>query len=127
MNNYYKRMLSVWLVLSIGFCTVAFSQTTAMGSLTSVLRHNFREKEKGNRIKWTWQLPDGVIKAFNTSSFCNWYIEKMFRYTEDGKFLYAFDINNSNLLDGDHLPCFTRKSRLTVTNEGTVVGIATSE
>lgn len=128
MNTSSKRISLLWLLISMVLSNVACSQTVTMGSTSTATfsTHKPGERERLSRIKWSWQLPESIRKAFEKSTFCNWYIEKMISYDANGRTLYSFFLDNSNLLDGDHFPGFFKKNRLTIADDGTVVDIATS-
>jgi hypothetical protein len=69
-------------------------------------------------IKWTWQLPSSVKKAFKESPFKNLFIEKIIRYDCSGKVFFKFYLNNGNLLDGDHYDSFLKKDSLKIFDSG---------
>ncbi|MGZ3845126.1 MAG: hypothetical protein ACXVBH_03665 [Flavisolibacter sp.] len=129
MNSSSKRMSLLWLLTSMVLSNAASSQTVTMDSTSTASFSTFNsgEREGQNTIKWSWQLPQSIKKAFDKSTVCNWYIEKMISYDAKGRTLYSFFLDNSNLLDGDHYHCFFKKSRLTFAADGTIVDIATSK
>jgi len=129
MNNFYLRMFSLCLLSTVLWVTAAFSQTTTKGPgiRTTSFSGKSGESETRNRIKWSWQLPHTIRRAFYHSVYCNWYIEKMISFNADGKTLYAFYLNNSCMLDGDHLDAFLKRSKLMLTEEGIIVGNNNSE
>lgn len=73
------------------------------------------------QIKWTWQLPREVRKAFNKSSHADWYIEKMIRHDSADKAFYRFYLNNGDLLDGDHHDSFLQSISLDIADNGLIV------
>ncbi|MGZ3937830.1 MAG: hypothetical protein ACXVLT_03865 [Flavisolibacter sp.] len=129
MNSSFKRMSLLCLLTSIVLSNRASSQTVTLGyrSTASFSTYKPGERERQSRIKWSRQLPESIRKAFDKSTVCNWYIEKMISYDAKGRTLYSFFLDNSNLLDGDHYHCFFKKSRLTFAADGTIVDIATSK
>lgn len=79
------------------------------------------EKEIGQKIKWTSQLPAVVRKAFKNSAYSSWYIEKMTSYNRGEETVYTFYLNNSSLLDGEHRESMAKKKTLTVSDKGVIV------
>lgn len=73
------------------------------------------------KVKWTWQLPATVRKAFNKSQYSNWYIEKITSCNFAGKTIYRFCINNGNLLDGDHYDSFLKPGSLDISGDGIII------
>lgn len=79
------------------------------------------DKKTISRIKWTWQLPAPVRKAFNQSQYKDCFIENMKVYDSSGKTFYRFFFNNGNLLDGDHYDSFLKKGYLDISDSGVIV------
>jgi hypothetical protein len=120
------------ILLCLGIIVVsnpAYSQIQVTNDITSsaTVGPTITHPTKENRIRWTWQLPRTIKKAFNQTPFCAWYIEKMVSYNYAGKTVYQFSVNNSSLLDSDHYDCFLEKSFVTVSDNEITVRADTSK
>jgi hypothetical protein len=73
------------------------------------------------RIKWTWQLPASVKKAFNKSAYKDWFIEKVTKHHFSDKIYYRFCVHNGSLLDGDHFDSFLGKDFLDISDSGAIL------
>jgi hypothetical protein len=117
-NNSFLRVLLTALAAFTLSSTNAYSQAT---SKSLEITQNQRQKDSGQRIKWTRQLPAAVRKAFENSKYSSWYIEKMISHRRDEQTVYQFYIDNSSLLDGDHHESMAIKKTLTVSDKGVIV------
>jgi hypothetical protein len=129
MGTSLVRSILLCLVIFVVSCNLALSQTHVNNSKTndapvaSTITHALKE----NRIRWTWQLPHNIRKAFYESPFCAWYIEKMVSYHHAGKTVYKFFINNGSLLDSEHYDSFLEQTVVTVVGDDLTVLAKSSE
>lgn len=118
MNIYF--LISLTSILSFGTIRSQSNVFKTDTAFTSVNKKNHKSTQI-NTIKWTWQLPVAVKNSFYKSCYATWFIEKMGKYNSDGKTIYRFHVNNSNLLDGDHHDNFLKTDSLDINDNGAVV------
>lgn len=53
-------------------------------------------------MKWSWNLPAAVRKAWKNSDFAAWYLMDIKKIETPDSTLYALHVNSSPLLDADH-------------------------
>jgi hypothetical protein len=99
--------------------SVAHSQTFSVLGVREISVEQNHEKERSadtaSRIKWSWQLPMSVRKAFAKSKYRQWYIESMYRIENAEKqVVFRFVVNNGNLLDAEHHDSFLERHYLDV-------------
>jgi len=119
----------LFIAMFVALSNLAYSQTMVMASIQTAATIHAKSKyrKNENRIRWTWQLPHSVRKAFNETRFSDWYIEKMVRFNQAGKTFYRFSLNNENLLDGDHYDCFLEKTVVTISDAEVLTGTSNSQ
>lgn len=121
MGYFFSKAHSL-VVLMIGLSTIIYSQPASTYRDSVGIRNQYSANEKTTaHIKWTWQLPSAVKKAFNESRYKNLFIENIIRYDRSGKVFYKFYLNNGNLLDGDHYDSFIKNDSLEISDSGVIV------
>lgn len=54
-------------------------------------------------VSWTWHLPAAVHKGWLNSDYAAWYVERMTKIVTPEQTLYTLRVNNTPLLDADHV------------------------
>lgn len=121
MDCSFAKLYFVVALMVVLSKTIHAQQASPHPDTISILSQYSRGKKTASRIKWTWQLPTSVKKAFDESQYKDWFIENMITYDSSGKTFYRFLVNNGNLLDSDHYDSFLKKSYLDISNTGVIV------
>lgn len=72
-------------------------------------------------INWTWRLPSTVHQGWLKSDYAAWYVEKITKIVTPEQTLYTMLINNTPLLDADHVWVDEEKYILFFSEKGELV------
>jgi hypothetical protein len=72
-------------------------------------------------VSWTWHLPATVHKGWLNSGYAAWYVEKITKIVTPEQTLYTLLVNNSPLLDADHVWVDDEKCVLFFSEKGELV------
>jgi hypothetical protein len=72
-------------------------------------------------IKFPFRFPHDVKQGWRHSDFSAWYLVKAYRIMTPGQTLYALDVNNSPLLDAEHMYNFNQEFFIYFSEEGKLV------
>jgi hypothetical protein len=128
-HNSLAKVLIIFALNMAPVCKIIHAQSANTASSIIESPPYFKQKHFDNgqvaanpaKIKWTWQLPAFVKKAFNNSRYAGWYIARIIRHDSSGKTIYRFYINNGNLLDGDHYDSFLKNDYLDVSDSDAII------
>lgn len=111
-------LIAITTVLFFG--TIHFTPANETNSFTFSNRAN--ENANPVKLKWTWQLPAPVRSGFDKTKYRSWCVEKITRYNANDKTVYRLQVNNGNLLDGDHHDSFLETEYLDIADDGIIPG-----
>ena len=119
--DYFFSKAHFLVVLMISLPAIIYSQSASLhrDSIASLNQYS-GNKKTAPHIKWTWQLPSSVKRAFKESPYKNLFIERIIRYDCSGKIFFKFYLNNGNLLDGDHYDSFLKNDSLKISDSGVI-------
>ena len=119
--DYFFSKAHFLVGLLIGLPAIIYSQSASLHrDSVATFSPCSGNKKTVQRIKWTWQLPSSVKKAFNKSPYKNLFIERIIRCDCSDKFFFKFYLNNGNLLDGDHYDNFLEYHSLEISDRGVI-------
>jgi hypothetical protein len=72
-------------------------------------------------VNWTWHLPAAVHKGWLNSDYAAWYVEKITKIVTPEQTLYTLLVNNTPLLDADHVWVDKEKYVLFFSEKGELV------
>jgi hypothetical protein len=72
-------------------------------------------------VNWTWHLPATVHKGWLSSDYAAWYVEKITKIVTPEQTLYTLLVNNTPLLDADHVWVDKEKYVLFFSEKGELV------
>jgi hypothetical protein len=72
-------------------------------------------------VNWTWHLPNAVHKGWVNSDYAAWYVEKITKIVTPEQTLYTLLVNNTPLLDADHVWVDEEKYVLFFSEKGELV------
>lgn len=72
-------------------------------------------------IKFPFRFPHDVKQGWRHSDFSAWYLVKAYRVLTPGQTLYALDVNNSPLLDAEHMYNFNEEFFIYFSEDGKLV------
>jgi hypothetical protein len=72
-------------------------------------------------IKFPFRFPHDVKQGWRHSDFSAWYLVKAYRIVTPGQTLYALDVNNSPLLDAEHMYNFNEEFFIYFSENGKLV------
>ncbi|HWB28106.1 MAG TPA: PepSY-like domain-containing protein [Chitinophagaceae bacterium] len=107
-TKYPGTNIKKWKSTKDGF-TADFKQDN--NKYTAFFSSNGEWQRTEQKIKWTWNLPADVNKAFKTGKYAAWYVEKISYVETPAQHSYVLRINNKALLPSQEISVF-RETRL---------------